>query len=450
MTKQVLRAAFAADVDSEILEYVASVEDDAHLIECDIRGSLAHVAMLAKCGLVTEAQETRLREGLERIRAEGLTLKLEHEDVHMNVERRLAEIIGDDAHLLHTARSRNDQVALDLRLYVHERQRALRHALGELQSALLAKAEAHQSAVMPGYTHLQRAQPVLFAHALLAFHSALERDAARLSQPLISPLGACALAGTSLPSDPEFTAQRLGADGVFANSIDAVSDRDFAAEFLFACSMIAIHLSQIAENLILWASQEFGFIRLPDDVTTGSSIMPQKKNPDCLELMRGRAGQSVGDLVNLLMTLKALPSGYNRDLQETKPPVIRTAKVVLASINVCTKAIAKMTVFEETMRAAASDESPFATDIAEALVARGVPFRVAHSVVGELVKRGVPFSRLAASEWRTVGLENVGPETFDPARSVASRNSRGGTSPNQIANQIAAIKSRSKSGGKTL
>lgn len=414
MGQQVLRHTFTKPVDETILRFVASVADDKHLLECDIKGSLAHAAMLEKCGVLTSKQAANIKRGLQQILKEGLELKLEHEDVHMAVEKRLEEIIGADAKLLHTARSRNDQVATDLRLFVAERQKALRTELTKLCKALVDRADPE--VIMPGYTHLQRAQPVVFGHVMLSFFEMFKRDIERLERPLISPLGAGALAGTAIPIDPKFTAKQLGADGVFANSIDAVSDRDFAAEFVFACSLIAVHLSQLAENLILWCTKEFNFIRLPDELTTGSSIMPQKKNPDCLELVRGKAGQSVGELVNLLVTLKALPFGYNRDLQETKPPVIRVAQTVSDSIKVCTLAIHKMTLNKDVMLQAASDEGLFATDVVEDLVANGTPFRDAHSKVAEMVRDGKKL-----------------PEKFvNPAKSVGSRKSHGGTSPENV------------------
>jgi argininosuccinate lyase len=429
---QVLRHGFTAPVDDLILRYVASVDEDRYLLACDVRGSLAHVAMLAHTGVLSPAQAERIRRGLVRILEEGLDLAVEREDVHMNVETRLEELIGEDAKLLHTARSRNDQVDLDLRLYVDDRQREVRAALGALCEALAEKAEAHLDAVMPGYTHLQRAQPVLFSHVMLAFREAFSRDAARFSIPLVSPLGACALAGTAVPTDPAYTAHLLGASGTFANSIDAVSDRDFAAEFLFASALAATHLSQLAENLVLWCTEEFGFVRLPDELTTGSSIMPQKKNPDCLELVRGRAGQSVGELVNLLVTLKALPFGYNRDLQETKPPIIRVASTLLDSIRVCELAIRKMALREVEMREAASDEYLFATDVVEYLVARGMPFREAHTRVSEVVKTGRKFSELTPSEWEAFGIDPAVSRLIDPDASVRTRTSPGGTAPERV------------------
>jgi argininosuccinate lyase len=434
--KQVLRSAFTAPMDDLVLRYVASVGDDRHLLACDVRGSLAHAAMLAHAGVLSAEQAERISGGLRRILDEGLALELEHEDVHMAVERRLEELVGEDARLLHTARSRNDQVALDLRMFVDERQAELRGALGALAEALAAKAETHADVVMPGYTHLQRAQPVLFGHVMLAFRDAFVRDVGRFSAPFVSPLGAGALAGTAVPIDPAYTAELLGASGVFANSIDAVSDRDFAAEFLFACALAAVHLSQLAENLILWCSAEFGFVRLPDELTTGSSIMPQKKNPDCVELVRGRAGQALGELVNMLTTLKGLPFGYNRDLQETKPPVIRAAATLVDSIRVCELAISKMTVQAAAMLDAASDELLFATDVVERLVASGVPFRDAHGRVAEVVRAGRPFSELSDDDWRGFGIDPALARDLTPRGSVASRRSPGGTSPESLRAQL--------------
>lgn len=434
---QTLRHAFAAPMDELVLRAVASVDDDRHLVACDVRGSLAHVAMLEATGVVSSDCAARIAAGLHRILDEGIELRLEDEDVHMGVERRLEELIGDDARLLHTARSRNDQVALDLRLYVDAQQALLRDALGDLVAALEGKAAAHPGVVMPGYTHVQRAQPVLFAHVLLAFRDQFARDVARMHIPLVSPLGAGALAGSAVPIDPTLSAALLGAAGVFGNSIDAVSDRDFAAEFVFAASLASIHLSQLAETLILWCTAEFGFVRLPDALTTGSSLMPQKKNPDCLELVRGRAGQAVGELVALLTTLKGLPAGYNRDLQETKPPVIRVAETVRTSARVCALAIGELEVRSAAMAAAASDEGLFATDIVERLVASGVAFRDAHERVAAVVRSGKPFSSLAEAEWRSFGIDPDLAGPFTPEASVATRTSAGGTSPASVRAQLA-------------
>ena len=433
---QVLRHAFTAPVDELVMRYVASVEDDRHLLGVDVKGSLAHVAMLEARGIVTPEQSARIRSGLEQIIGEGLELKVEDEDVHMAVERRLEALIGEDARLLHSARSRNDQVATDLRLFVDERSAEIRAALASLCDALAAKASENSRVVMPGYTHLQRAQVVLFPHVMLAFREAFSRDMARFEIPLVSPLGAGALAGTALPTDPAFTAEKLGASAVFRNSIDAVSDRDFAAEFLFAAALAAVHMSQLAENLILWCTAEFGFVSLPDELTTGSSIMPQKKNPDCLELVRGRAGQAVGELVNLLVTLKGLPFGYNRDLQETKPPVIRVAETLVDGIRVSELAVTRLVVHEEAMLAAASDEFLFATDIVEYLVTTGVAFRDAHTRVAEVVRTGKRFSALTADEWRGFGIDPDVVRLLDAASSAGAKTSPGGTAPERVAEQL--------------
>jgi argininosuccinate lyase len=433
---QVLRHAFTAEIDELVQRYVASVDDDRHLLAADVRGSLAHVAMLEKTGIVTPEQATRIRGGLEQIRAEGLELKVEDEDVHMAVERRLEALVGEDARLLHSARSRNDQVATDLRIFVDEKAAEIREALRSLQGALVEKAGANPRAVMPGYTHLQRAQAVLFAHVLLSFREAFARDERRFEIPFVSPLGAGALAGTSLPVDPAYTAEQLGASAVFRNSIDAVSDRDFAAEFLFASALAAVHMSQLAENFILWCTAEFGFVSLPDELTTGSSIMPQKKNPDCLELVRGRAGQAVGELVNMLVTLKGLSFGYNRDLQETKPPVIRVAQTLLDGIRVCELAVRKLVVHEEAMLEAASDEFLFATDIVEHLVRQGVPFRDAHTRVARLVRNGRRFSSLTPEEWREVEIDPEAAGLVDAAASAAAKTSPGGAGNASVATQL--------------
>ncbi len=319
---QVLRKAFNQQLDDLVGQFVNSVEADSALVEFDIAGSIAHARMLAVAGLLTEAQRDNIITGLQSVLSETrsgeFTLNPLHEDVHMNVEKRLEQLIGEDALRLHTARSRNDQVALDIRLYVLAQIRSLKEGLEKLQTSLLMCAQQNLHVVMPGYTHMQRAQPVLFAHAMHAFVQMLERDLGRFEdagkRTSVSPLGAGAQAGTSLPIDPSMTAAYLGLSAVFANSIDAVSDRDFVAEFLFACSLAAIHLSQLAETLVIWGSSEFAFIKFADCVTTGSSLMPQKKNPDPVELVRGKAGTIFGELINVLTTLKGLPLGYNRDL----------------------------------------------------------------------------------------------------------------------------------------
>jgi argininosuccinate lyase len=370
----------------------------------------------------------------------------------MNVEKRLEQLIGEDARYLHTARSRNDQVALDLRLHVLAQIERLVNGAKRVQLALIDAAEKNLTAVMPGYTHMQRAQPVLFAHVLHSFIEMLARDVWRLEdcgQRLsISPLGAGALAGSSLPIDPKIPAKELGFGEHFANSIDAVSDRDFIAEFLFCGSLMATHLSQMAENVILWTTREFGFIKLPDNLTTGSSLMPQKKNPDPIEIVRGKTGAVIGELINLLVTLKALPTGYNRDLQETKPPVARGADILAAALNIMRLAFQEMKVNSDRMLRAASDEDLMATDMAEYLVRNGVPFRHAHESVAGLVQyardKGCELSKLELSDYHKFSqvFQKDIFDLFDPVKSIRAKISAGSTGPDQVATALKAARKR--------
>jgi len=436
---EVLRKAFSQDLDAKVSKFVSSIEVDEELIQVDICGSQAHVAMLEKCGLVTRKQFEEIKEGLATIAEEAKAGKFKlnpaHEDVHMNVEKRLEELIGKSALCLHTARSRNDQVALDLRLFVHEKANELIEDLTKTNNLMSEIAKANVDTVLPGYTHLQRAQPVSFAHVMRAFAEALNRDITRFQEAAkhakISPLGAGAQAGTSLGIDPRVSAKHLGFEEIFANSIDAVSDRDFVADFLYAASMTSIHLSQIAETLIIWSSREFGFVEFADSVTTTSSLMPQKKNPDPLELIRGKTGATCGALVNILMTLKGLPLGYNRDLQETKPPVIDVARNLKDAIEVLAAVLANMSVISETMLKAASDPDMMSTDLVEYLVRKGVPFRQAHDILSQALKscreRKIPISTLSVAQWQTFApefdQEVLG--LFDPIRSMKSKTSHG-------------------------
>lgn len=390
---KVLRKAFNQPLDPVVSQFVSSVKDDVHLIAADITGSLAHVAMLEKVGLLTGAQAANLVEALQVLKEQAFNdtfqLDPQFEDVHMNVEKKLEEMIGDDAKLLHTARSRNDQVALDMRLYVLEQIGTIGWHIKILIAALNEKAVEHAGTIMPGYTHLQPAQPVSLEKALNAFGEMLKRDLERFDdckkRTACSPLGAGALAGSGLCIQPRISASALGFEKVFANSIDAVSDRDFVAEFVFNCALTATHLSQLAETLMIWCTKEFGFIQFSDAVTTTSSLMPQKKNADPVEIVRAKCGTVCGDLLNLLVILKGLPLGYNRDLQETKPPAISSAKTVIDSLKVMALAVAQITVNSEVMLEAASQPELFATDIVEYLVNKGVAFRRAHETVAELV-----------------------------------------------------------------
>lgn len=453
---RILRRAFDQPLDRLVSRFVASAAEDAVLVEHDIAGSLAHVEMLAAQRIVPARKTRRIAKGLRQIlsayQAGRWRLDPDNEDVHMNVERELERLIGEDAACLHTGRSRNDQVALDLRLHVLTQTRRLSGGVAQLQSAILDAASRHADAIMPGYTHLQRAQPVPFAHVLHAFVEALSRDADRLTdaskRAAFSPLGAAALAGSSLPLDPIRSAGAAGLRDVFRNSLDAVSDRDFVAEFLFCASLLSVHLSQMAECVILWTTREFGFVRLPDRLTTGSSLMPQKKNPDAVELVRGKCGAVLGDLVNVMVTLKALPSGYNRDLQETKPAVQRVSRTLLAGLEVMALAFREMEADRTRMLLAATDDELMATDLAEYLVRRGVAFRRAHTAVSALLRyarsRGKSISTLSLGELRRFSprFEKEAFHLLNPETSVRSKVTPGGTGPVHVARALKVARVR--------
>jgi argininosuccinate lyase len=450
---QIIRERFSKPADEFAAKFVASIDADANLVAQDVRGSIAHAGMLARQGILSEKDASEIVRGLRQVLAEWdegrFRLDVANEDVHMNVEKRLIEIVGTVGARLHSARSRNDQVTLDLRLWMRDAARELADAIGGLQKALVRQAKAHAETLFPGITHLQHAQPVSFGHVLLSYHDRLGRDAGRIEDALrraaVSPLGACALAGTSLPIDPKATAKELGMNGAFTNSIDAVSDRDYAVEFVSACALLMAHLSQMAEDLILWSTPEFGFVELPDELCTSSSIMPQKKNPDMVELVRGKAAGVVGNLVNLLGTLKSLPLGYNRDLQETKPPVFDAAETARLSLRAMTLAADGMKVRAARMAEQASDPQMLATDLAEYLAVRGVPFREAHGIVARLMKhcaeKGVSVAAMPLAELRSHS------ETFqaDVAKILSARasadlkSSPGGTSPEQVAKRAAQL-----------
>jgi len=384
---------FGQETDPAVERFTASVHFDRALARYDIRGSIAHARMLGRAGVIPAADADALVAGLEEIASEveagTLPLDPRLEDIHMNVETRLRERIGPVAGRLHTGRSRNDQVATDLALYLRDAARAARAGLLELRRVLVRRAREHVDTVLPGYTHLQRAQPVRLAHHWLAFVEMLGRDGGRFAdlrgRLALSPLGSGAIAGTTLPLDRADTARALGFDGPSRNSMDAVGSRDGALEFLAACAIAMVHLSRLAEELVLWSSSEFGFVELADAYSTGSSLMPQKKNPDVPELVRGKAGRVIGDLVALLTVVKGLPLTYNRDLQEDKEPVFDAATTLRDSLAVLAGAVDTLAVRVERMRAAADDPLLLATDLAEALVREGVPFREAHEAVGRIV-----------------------------------------------------------------
>ena len=452
---QIIRERFSKPADEFAAKFVASIDADANLVVQDIQGSIAHAKMLGQQHILTEQEVIGIVAGLEHILKdweEGkFTLDVANEDVHMNVEKRLIDFVGPAIGAkLHTARSRNDQVALDLRLWTWAVSEEIVASIRQLQKSLAARAKEHADTIFPGITHLQHAQPIVFGHVLLCYHDRLGRDAGRFEDSLkrttVSPLGACAMAGTSFATDPAYTATELGFPAAFTNSIDAVSDRDFAAEFAAACSILMVHLSQVAEMLVLWSTPEFGFVSLPDELCTSSSLMPQKKNPDMIELVRGKAGRALGSLVNLLTTLKGLPSGYNRDLQETKPPLFEAVDAAEASLTAVAIAIERLEVNAERMLAQGSDPAMLATDLAEYLVRKGVPFREAHGAVGRLMRHsaetGRPLTEFDAAELRTYHKSFSGDAIglLNAAASVARRTSPGGTGLAEVRRRLSALK----------
>src|SRR6266404_5334621 len=406
-----MRTGRFSDVAAKIARrYSESVSFDWRLYRHDIAGSIAHAAALAHAGILTSEEREKIDKGLREIETEIENGKFEWdqslEDVHMNIEAALTKRIGVTGAKLHTARSRNDQAALDLRLYVKAQIGEIRSGLHSLQSALLHLAEQHIDVVMPGYTHLQRAQPIFFAHYMLAQIEAFERDADRLSDCLtrtdVLPLGVGALAGSTIVLNRTFVAGQLGFSSVSQNSIDAVGDRDFVAEFLFCLAMIGLHLSRLSEDLIIWSTKEFGFVEFSDAFSTGSSLMPQKKNPDIAELTRGKTGRLYGNLVSILTTLKGLPSSYNRDMQEDKEALFDSVDTVRSALELFASMLPELKINRERMKAAASDPNLLATDLAEYLVKKGTPFREAHETVGKIVAHSaenqIPINQVPLAE----------------------------------------------------
>jgi len=428
----------------------ASIGFDRRLWWADIRGSIAYARALERAGLLSPDERDRLVEGLQAVAQEmetGTFVFLpSDEDIHTAVERRLRERVGEAADKLHTGRSRNDQVATDLRLFLMDHIRSLRGHLTDLQRSIVERAEEHLDVLMPGYTHLQRAQPIRFSHWLMSFFWAFQRDRERLDElerrVAVLPLGSGALAGHSLGIDRTFLATELGFRAVCENSIDGVTDRDFVAEFLFWAALLQVHLSRLAEDLILWSSAEFGFVELDEAYATGSSLMPQKRNPDSLELLRGKAGRLVGHLTGLLTTLKGLPTGYNKDLQEDKEPLFDAIDTLSLALPVAAGVIRTLKIHPERMRQAL-DDGLLATDLADYLVRRGVPFRQSHHLVGQAVRRaetlGVSLRALPLEEYQAISPA-FGPDlyaVFDPYRSVETRNAEGGTALEALQAQIA-------------
>lgn len=447
-------ARFARATDAAMRRFNASVAFDQRLAEWDIQGSLAHAEMLAAQGIISAADLRAIRRGFRRIAREiaagEFEWREEDEDVHMNLERRLTELVGAPGRRLHTARSRNDQVAADLRLFVRDRIDILRDRLRTARLELLTLAEAHTDTLMPGFTHLQPAQPVAFAHHLLAYDAMLARDMRRLTDCRAglnySPLGAAALAGTPHPIRPEMTAKLLDFAGPCRNSIDAVSDRDFVAEFIFAAALMMTHFSRLCEEVILWMSPAFGFVALDDSFCTGSSVMPQKKNPDVPELIRGKCGRVCGALTAILTLLKAQPLAYNKDNQEDKPPLFDCADAAVACAEMLAAMIRALRPRPERMRAALNAGHLTATELADYLTRRGAPFRDAHGMVAALVRdaeeRGVGVADLSLADIRRRApmADADALPALDPARAVAARRHIGGTAPSRIRAEIAAAR----------
>lgn len=444
---------FEKETDEAAAKFLHSFRFDIRLAEQDIRGSIAHAKMLGRQGIITEEEATRLVEGLQTIALEvregNAAFDPGSEDIHSAVEIRLREIVGEVAGKLHTARSRNDQVVTDLRLWLRDESAEIGDALRGLQAALLDQADLHIESAMPGFTHLQPAQPVVLAHHLLAYFWMLERDFGRLQDLLervnLCPLGSGALAGTGFPIDREFTAKDLGFSGPTPNSMDSVADRDFVVEFMAFAALCVVHLSRLAQEVTLWAAPQFGFVTLDDAYSTGSSIMPQKKNPDVAELTRGKTGRVIGHLTGLLAVLKGLPLTYNSDLQEDKESLFDTVDTLKGALRVFTGMIASATFRQERMAEAAGIGFTTATDVADDLARKGVPFRQAHEIVGKMV---------AYCEANPKGLEDLTSDELKafwpgfpsdyrlntPLQSAASRDSYGGTAPERVREQLAQAK----------
>jgi argininosuccinate lyase len=442
---------FGEEPADALLAFTSSVDFDRRLAGDDIAGSRAHVAMLGRVGLLSDEEVSAVTTALDTVEKElsegTFAFAPTDEDIHTAIERRVTDLAGSAGAKLHTGRSRNDQVALDLRLFVRREGRAVAGAVHELQAVLVRRATEAGDTYLPGYTHLQRAQPVLLAHHLLAHFWAFARDVDRWRDALdradVSPLGAGALAGSSLPLDPDDVARELGFARRFENSLDAVSDRDFVAEALFVAALTQSHLSRLGEEIVLWATEEFGFVRLADAYSTGSSMLPQKKNPDIAELARGGAGRVIGDLTGVLATLKGLPLAYNRDLQGDKEPLFDALDTSTGALRAVAGLVDTAEFVAERMQAAADDAASAATDLAELLVRQGVPFRDAHQAVGQLVRqsaeRGIALEELVMTDAR------LGPDALallEPGEAVRRRTTPGGAGPEPVRHQLAAARTR--------
>ncbi|MFJ5670180.1 argininosuccinate lyase [Bacillus safensis] len=435
-------------------EFGASIHFDKQLVKEDLTGSLAHASMLNKCGILGDEEAAVIKDGLntlmKKAEADELEFSVDYEDIHLNLEKMLIDEIGPLGGKLHTARSRNDQVATDMHLYLNNQVEHIIELISSFQTVLVEKAEQHVETIFPGYTHLQRAQPISFAHHMLAYFWMLERDKARFQDSLkrinVSPLGCGALAGTTFPIDREYTAEQLGFDHIYENSLDGVSDRDFILEFLSNSSLVMMHLSRFCEEIILWCSQEFKFIELDDTYATGSSMMPQKKNPDMAELIRGKTGRVYGNLMGLLTIMKGLPLTYNKDLQEDKEGMFDTVKTIAGSLQIFTGMIQTMTVNEDVMKKATKEDFSNATEVADYLAKKGMPFREAHEIVGKLVytciQKGIYLSDLPFETFTEASdlFEQDIYTVLDPYVAVEKRTSAGGTGFKQI--QLALEKAK--------
>lgn len=444
---------FRDNTDSTVEAFTASIHFDRRLFRYDIKGSIAHATMLARQKIITDEERGAIVDGLTAILGEmesgTFVFKPELEDIHMAVEAALIERIGEAGEKLHTGRSRNDQVALDVRLYLREEIRSVMSLLGRLKQTLLVRAREELDTVMPGYTHMQKAQPVLLSHYLLAYREMFDRDEERFRSCLgrvnVMPLGSAALAGTSIPIDRHFVAELLDFPAITANSMDAVSDRDGTAEFIFAAALTMTHLSRFCEDLILWSSDHLGFVEMADSYTTGSSIMPQKKNPDVAELVRGKTGRVYGNLVALLTVLKGLPMTYNRDLQEDKEPLFDTVDTLKSSLEVFKGLLATLVFRRDRMLEEAGGEYSTATDVAEYLVTQGVPFRKAHNIVGRLVgyciENKKEFQDLTLDEIRMFHdpADEAIREYFSVRQSPDRRSTPGGTARDAVSERIGEI-----------
>ncbi|NOQ51663.1 MAG: argininosuccinate lyase [Desulfuromonadaceae bacterium] len=454
MSKKLWGGRFTQPTDKFVEEFTASIEFDQRLYAYDIQGSQAHARMLGKQGIIAVKEAEQIVAGLDGIlkdiEAGKVEFSVELEDIHMNIEARLIERIGAVGGKLHTGRSRNDQVAVDIRLYLRDEIDTIHDYLAALATSLIKQAEEHLDVIMPGYTHLQTAQPVLYSHHMLAYREMISRDISRLQDLRarfnVMPLGAGALAGTTFDIDREWVAEQLGFDGVTRNSLDSVSDRDFAIEFCSFASILMMHLSRLSEELVLWSSADFNFIELTDAFCTGSSIMPQKKNPDVPELVRGKTGRVYGNLVSMLTLMKSLPPAYNKDMQEDKEPLFDTLDTVKGSLKIFAEMIAEMKVKGDNMRIAAARGFSTATDVADYCVRKGLPFRQAHEVVGKTVRycveNGKDIPELSLDEFRAFS-DLIEEDIYDYVTLEASVNARkatGGTAREAVERELARLK----------